>query len=313
MLAVGTVLFAPVLASGTGLGTPVAGAVAPVGVAVFAGAFVFAIGMQLGGGCGSGTLYHLGGGSSRLAVTLIAFVVGSVLATFHAPFWAEMPSAGDVALGETLGWPTAVLVQVVALAALAAATRGIERRRGFVPGAIATPRLGWRRLVQGPWPLWVGAVALAALNALTLMVAGHPWTITWAFALWGGKLLEGLGYDLSGVPFWAGEFQSAALAAPVLADVTTVMDLGVIAGATLGAGLAGRFARPRRLPARVVTASLVGGLLLGYGARIAFGCNIGALFGGIASTSLHGWLWGAAALCGTPIGVALRRRFGAGD
>jgi len=34
--------------------------------------------------------------------------------------------------------------------------------------------------------------------------------------------------------------------------------------------------------------AVVGGLLLGYGARIAFGCNIGAYFTGIAFTSLHG-------------------------
>ncbi len=53
-------------------------------------------------------------------------------------------------------------------------------------------------------------------------------------------------------------------------------------------------------------AGLIGGLLLGYGARIAYGCNIGAMFSGIASMSLHGWLWGAAALLGTPIGVRLR-------
>ena len=37
---------------------------------------------------------------------------------------------------------------------------------------------------------------------------------------------------------------------------------------------------------------------MGYGARLAFGCNIGALFSGIASGSLHGWLWMAAALAG---------------
>jgi hypothetical protein len=34
----------------------------------------------------------------------------------------------------------------------------------------------------------------------------------------------------------------------------------------------------------------VGGSLLGYGARLAYGCNIGAYFSGIASSSLHGWL-----------------------
>jgi len=66
----------------------------------------------------------------------------------------------------------------------------------------------------------------------------------------------------------------------------------------------------RRIPFRRAAASVLGGLLLGYGARIAFGCNIGALTSGIASTSLHGWLWAAAALVGTPLGVGLRRRFG---
>ena len=47
---------------------------------------------------------------------------------------------------------------------------------------------------------------------------------------------------------------------------------------------------------------------MGYGARLAFGCNIGALFSGIASGSLHGWLWMAAALAGTALGVPLGRR-----
>jgi hypothetical protein len=31
--------------------------------------------------------------------------------------------------------------------------------------------------------------------------------------------------------------------------------------------------------------------MMGYGARLAYGCNIGAYFSGVASASLHGWLW----------------------
>jgi hypothetical protein len=85
------------------------------------------------------------------------------------------------------------------------------------------------------------------------------------------------------------------------------MDLGLVLGAGLAAGLAGRFGSARRPAPRLLAAGLIGGLLLGYGARIAYGCNIGAMFSGIASTSLHGWLWGAAALLGTPVGVRLRR------
>ena len=61
-----------------------------------------------------------------------------------------------------------------------------------------------------------------------------------------------------------------------------------------------------RVPIRALMMAVLGGLLMGYGARLAFGCNIGALFSGIASGSLHGWLWMAAALAGTALGVPLR-------
>jgi uncharacterized membrane protein YedE/YeeE len=302
MLALATVLFAPVLAaSGEG-----AGALAPAGLAVVIGAFVFAIGMQLGGGCGSGTLYHVGAGSTPLLLTLGFFVAGSVIATFHMPFWAALPSLGEVSLGEQIGWAGAVAVQLAALALLGAVCRLVDRG---APADGPAPGRRWRTIVRGPWPALAGAVLLAVLNLVTLLVAGHPWTITWGFTLGGGKLLAAAGYDLSTVPFWTGAFQQQALAAPLLADTTTVMDIGLVVGAFLGAGLAGRFAPARRVPARRVAASIVGGLLLGYGARIAFGCNIGALVGGIASTSVHGWLWAGAALAGTLIGVRLRRPF----
>lgn len=50
MLALATVVFAPILASGEVLGRTVGGAVAPASLSVLVGAALFAIGMQLGGG-----------------------------------------------------------------------------------------------------------------------------------------------------------------------------------------------------------------------------------------------------------------------
>jgi len=252
----------------------------------------------------------LGGGKTASGLTLLAFIAGSVLATFHMPLWRAAPSLGEVSLGKAFGWTEAVAVQLAAFALIAAATTWIERRRQNARPPAPQKVHGWQRALRGPWPLLAGGVALAFLNAATLLLSGQPWGITWAFALWGGKTLQAAGYDLSAVPFWSGAFERAALAAPVLADVTTVMDLGLILGGSLGAGLAGRFAPARRVSLSVVAASLLGGLLMGYGARIAFGCNIGAYFSGIASMSLHGWLWVAAALFATPVGVELRNRFG---
>jgi hypothetical protein len=49
--------------------------------------------------------------------------------------------------------------------------------------------------------------------------------------------------------------------------------------------------------------------LLGYGARLAYGCNIGAYFSGIASASVHGWLWLVAAFAGSAIGTYMRPWF----
>ncbi len=91
------------------------------------------------------------------------------------------------------------------------------------------------------------------------------------------------------------------------------MDVAIIIGALLAAAMAGRFDPVWRVPARSVAAAVIGGLMLGYGARISFGCNIGAFVSGAASTSLHGWLWIVAALAGTWIGIRLRPRFGLPD
>jgi uncharacterized membrane protein YedE/YeeE len=88
------------------------------------------------------------------------------------------------------------------------------------------------------------------------------------------------------------------------------MDFGIVLGALLAAGLAGRFAPTLRAPWRSLLAAAIGGVLLGYGARLAYGCNIGAYFSGIASSSLHGWVWLVMALAGTALGIRLRPWFG---
>ena len=98
--------------------------------------------------------------------------------------------------------------------------------------------------------------------------------------------------------------------ASVLRDVTSVMDLGIMVGALAAAAAAGRFAPKWQVPARSLLAAVIGGVMLGYGARIAFGCNIGAYFSGVSSTSLHGWLWLAAAFSGNVVGTRLRPWFG---
>ncbi|WP_340118370.1 YeeE/YedE family protein [Pelagibius sp. 7325] len=314
MLGVATLLFFPLIAEGSAIGVNVGGAVAPFGVSVAVGAALFGIGMQLAGGCASGTLYTVGGGSTKMVFTLIFFMVGSLIGAAHMPWWLQAPSLGSLSVLQAWGLVPALAAQLAVFAAIVLLTRVVERRRGIGPAA--TPAGGpaggslARRLVSGPWPLIWGAVALAVLNAVTLVTAGHAWSISFGYTLWGGKLAQALGVDLTAYAFWTWPFPSQALAASVFADSTSVMNFGVLAGAFLAAGLAGRFNPAWRLPWRQVLAAALGGLLMGYGARLAFGCNVGAYFSGIASGSLHGWLWFVSGLAGSYLGTGLRPLFG---
>ena len=311
MLALATALFFPVLAAGSLFGQPVQGIVAPIGVSVVFGAFIFGLGMQLGGGCASGTLYTVGGGSTRMLLTLAFFIVGSTLGAAHFHWWTDLPTLPKTSLVKLWGPWTALALSLVLFAAIAAVTVVLERRRhGSLEGDKPTPRSGFARFARGPWPLVAGAVALAIGNFATLALSGRPWGITSAFALWGSKIAA------------RDRHRGLGLALLVDAGASRRARGQRLQRRHLGHGFRHHRRRaPRRRtcralrpglahPVAVGAAAVIGGLLLGYGARLAYGCNIGAYFSGIASGSVHGWVWLVFAFAGNVIGTYLRPLFG---
>ena len=310
MLAIAVVLFFPALSAGSLFGTSVSGFVAPIGISVVVGAFIFGVGMQLGGGCASGTLFTAGGGNARMLITLLFFIVGSVIGSAHFSWWQSLPAFQPVSLVNVAGAGGGIAISLVLFAAITAFTVIMEKRRhGHLEQAPLVDKPGSQRWLTGPWPLIAGAIALALLNFATLALAGRPWGITSAFALWGAKGFELVGGDVSQWGYWQAPGNAAALEASVWSDITTVMNVGIMLGALAAASLAGRFAPNFRIPFKSLLAAVIGGVMLGYGARLAFGCNIGAYFSGIASGSLHGWLWMVAAFAGNMVGVKLRPFF----
>lgn len=307
MLALTCAVFFPMLASGTLFGQPLRGSVSPAGVSVIAGAFMFGVGMQLGGGCASGTLFAVGGGNTRMVVTLVMFIVGSLIGTAHVAWWSAKPAMAPTSIVTMLGPWVGLAVSFALFGGITIATRIAERQRhGRV---VDDPTASKRRWLRGPWPLVAGAIGLALVNIATLVIGGRPWGVTSAFALWGAKAYTAMGGDVSSWSYWTAPAQATALKSSVLQDVTSVMDFGIILGALTASMLAGRFAPTWKISCRSLAASVIGGLLLGYGARIAYGCNIGAYFSGIASGSLHGWLWLVAAFAGSAAGTQLRPMF----
>jgi uncharacterized membrane protein YedE/YeeE len=309
MVVLAVLIFAPTLAGGVSAsGIRAVGALAPTGWEVAVGSFVFGIGMQLASGCGSGTLFTVGGGSTRMVVTLIFFCIGAFLATlawdWDALVWLRARST-PVSLGGTFGWGVATVGQVALLGAI---WLGLGRwGRGRDQKPIWTG-LTWRRLLSGPWPLLFSGILMALLNWTILELTGHAWSITWGFTLWAAEAAQLLGWEPQSSVFWA--HQANVLARGILFDHTSITNVGIILGALIGAGFAGRFEPTLKIPAKSLLAAVIGGLLLGIGARMAYGCNIGAFFSGVASGSLHGWVWILFALPGNWIGVQMRPWFG---
>jgi len=303
MIGLATALFAPILADGQA-----SGAWAPVGVQVAIGSFIFGIGMQIGGSCASGTLCTIGGGNLRMVITLIFFCIGAFIGSLSLGWWGQLPDWGTQSLGHIVGWQAAAVSQIILLGLIYLALRYLGRNHE--QSGLWQQGLGIKNLLLGPWPIVLSAILLAVLNTLTLLNAGHPWTITWAFTLWGAKLMTTLGWDPSTSAFWSAPFQSDALNASIWQDNTSLMNIAVLLGAFGAAFASGKLSFSRNLPLKSLAASIIGGLLMGYGARLAYGCNIGALFSGMASTSLHAWLWIICAIGGTWIGIKLRPLFG---
>ena len=148
------------------------------------------------------------------------------------------------------------------------------------------------------------------LYLVHLIVAGQPWGIVYGMGVWAAKAVSALGWDLSGDAFWGAAPHAQRLVDPILADVTSVTNIGLIYGAITASRWNGpaEFSLPS---AKRLVAAAIAGLVMGYSARMAFGCNVGAYLGGIASASLHGWVWFALAFAGSIFGVRIRRRVGA--
>lgn len=300
MLVVASALILPVLAEGSLWGTPVFAYIRPIGASLIAGAFMFGIGMQLVGSCASGTLYNSGGGQFKMLIALMTFAVGALLASAHYGWWMNQTNFLPVDWTSHVGVWGAVLVNTLIAGGFYWLFRTIEKQRYGKVDPLWGPGSG--RV------LLLGGLALAVLNFITVGVAGRPWSVANAFPLWGAKGSEwlGLGLDLDFWDYWVQPAAERALAGGLLDDATSVMNIGIIAGALAVAILTARFKFRWRLIFSEFVATAFGGLLLGYGATIGFGCNVGALIGGVVSGSLHGWIWFLAAFAGTTLVVFAR-------
>lgn len=156
-------------------------------------------------------------------------------------------------------------------------------------------------------PYWAGGVILGLGNAALFAVNGKPWTITAMLTNMAARLAGWAGLAPATWDYFGADAYGPALARPWWQDPDVWVNLGIVLGVVTSAAVAREF-RWKWPRWRQALPALAGGLLMGYGARLAAGCTAGAVLGGIPSLSLHGWVFAALVLLGVFIGLRLFHR-----
>lgn len=239
-------------------------AVAPVfWPAAIVGGFIFGAGMVLAGGCASGTYYRCGRGMLGSVAALIGFVLGT----------AVIDGGALVAVQSALRVPT---IDTGGAQATLFGVFGVESAvvRWIVLGAVAVPTIIWlarapknRFLIGWSWQrsgTVIGVLALAAWLLSAMQGRNFGLSFTQPTVALTRFVVSGDGSGISVASF-------IVVAVPI--------------GAFLAAKSAGeailRAPDPRRL-----TRQFGGGTVMGTGASIAGGCNIGHSITGVSTLGI---------------------------
>lgn len=141
------------------------------------------------------------------------------------------------------------------------------------------------------WPVMGAALMVGTLNVF-LFAFDRPWTASDGARNWGDWFFQPVGI-----------INRPDLISPLLYS-GSILNLGLLAGAFASALLSREFAI-RVPPAGELFKGGVGGLLMGIGATLSFGCNIGGFFSAVSALSMSG----LAMMVGLGVGAYLGLRY----
>lgn len=243
--------------------------------ATILGGFVFGFGMATAGGCGSGISYRSGEGMVASIIALVGFGVGVTMTNFGVvqPFQRALratiiPVGPEPTLSALLGVSPWVLIGIIG----AAGTWWCLR------GKVDAYARGWK------WPVAGGVIGLIGIAAWVLSAS------------------TGRQYGLSVTEPIATLFRYLFTGETRWLNWASFMWLGIPVGAFLGAFTQREFAWRAPGPLRLLQ-TLGGGTLMGVGAGIAGGCNIGHSLTGVSMLALSSMTATMGIIAGVWLGV----------
>jgi uncharacterized membrane protein YedE/YeeE len=301
----------------------------PINALTIIGGILFGIGMMFGGGCASGTLTDAGEGEGRALVTLFFFITGALGGEYAMGSLKDtvlFTWSKKVYLPDSFGYMGAIIISLLACLAVYVFAKWYENKRKRANTFILPEYAEWEKELPETveyklfsketyhkffvkrWSVYTGAVFLAAMFEVIILTTGSSWGVTTAFVNWGAWIYQSVG--LIDVSMWESfSYQMDTINGGFMNDPDSMRNLGIILGAAISLLLAGHFSFKKKFKLKDAAFYAIGGLLMGYGARIAMGCNIGAFYSAVANFSLSGWVFMLALIVGGVIGVNLIKKF----
>ena len=158
-----------------------------------------------------------------------------------------------------------------------------------------------RRVLKEFYHPLVSLVLLGILSALYFGVLRTVWAVTGEFTRWGGHLLQFFGYPVQDLSYL--KIVKIDKLPWERGDGWVVF--GMFAGALIAALSGNNF--KIRVPAqrRRLMQGIIGGMFSGFGARMAMGCNLAAMFTGVPQFTLHAVFFTIGTIAGTWFGLRI--------
>ena len=153
------------------------------------------------------------------------------------------------------------------------------------------------------------AIFIAIIQIVHFYVLGSVWNMTGGFVFVPAWIAEAIRIDATKWAMYANEGAIEAITTGPLVHGDSVRNLGILFGALVSVLFATRFKWKKIKSLKQVIAAVSGGLLMGYGARIASGCPLGAWVNSGATLSLSAWVYLIFLFAGSFVGVKLLEKF----
>lgn len=303
---------------------PGTAAVSPVNFGLILGAFLFGVGLAINQGCGLGTLRNIGQGKLRYLWTLFFLFMGTIPGQW-VKYMLDQSTIHtynvQVYLPDVLGYDGTIIVTVLIIFVLALTARHYEMKRREqgtyketesknVKFAVddeikPIPTFSKQFLIhifKTEWPrlISVGFITLFLFYALGL--TGEKLAVTRPLVYPAVALFQKIGFSFNHPAF---SEPLSVVQNGLLNNTNNMQNFGIVFGAAIYALTSGKFSFSWTATRQELGWFMLSGLLMGFGAVLASGCIVGALYSGIVNFSLSGWVVFAAMSLGIWLAVKL--------